>query len=53
MNKENSTIGLFGAISIGIGGMVGGGILLYSARPFPLRMVPLPLHFFWQELLHY
>lgn len=26
MNKENSTIGLFGAISIGIGGMVGGGI---------------------------
>jgi len=26
MNKENRTIGLFGAIAIGIGGMVGGGI---------------------------
>ena len=26
MNKETRTIGLFGAIAIGIGGMVGGGI---------------------------
>jgi len=26
MSKNNRTIGLFGAISIGIGGMVGGGI---------------------------
>ena len=26
MSKENRTIGLFGAIAIGVGGMVGGGI---------------------------
>ncbi len=37
MSKNNRTIGLFGAISIGIGGMVGGGIFVDDKRLSPTQ----------------
>ncbi len=47
MNKENRTIGLFGAIAIGIGGMVGGGIFAVLGEAVSLAHGATAIAFFF------
>ena len=49
MNKENRTIGLFGAIAIGIGGMVGGGIFAVLGEAVSLAHGATAIAFFFRR----
>ena len=51
MNEKSRSIGLFGAIAVGVGGMVGGGIFAVLGEAVSLAHGATAIAFFLQGLL--